>query len=311
METWGIDVSHYQGTVDWASVRGAGATFAFIKASEGATVADPQFANNWSSIAVAGLLRGAYHFGHPGTDPETQAVHFRSVVGALGPDDLPPVLDIETSDGHPASAVVAWVLAFLDKADTLFGRTLMIYTGGFWRFGLGDPVVSTLSQRALWVASYRPDAPLMPAGWQAWTFWQYTNGQLGAPGAVPGIAGLCDRNRYQGTVDQLQAFARAASAAGSAGNAPSVAATAGTSDTPMTCTWPGCHLVFPALSPLPSESVRTWQTRMNQLGFPVAPDGVYGSDCKAACTALQRERGLSPDGIVGPETWRATFAPNA
>jgi lysozyme len=98
MKIWGIDVSHYQGVVAWQSVRAAGAAFAFAKASEGTTATDPLFADNWRGIAQAGLARGAYHFAHPGFDPETQAVHFHATVGDLRPGDLPPVLDIETTE---------------------------------------------------------------------------------------------------------------------------------------------------------------------------------------------------------------------
>ena len=76
----GIDVSHYQGKVDWFAVHASGAAFAFAKATEGLSVVDPLFASNWAGMRQSHLYRGAYHFGHPGTDPEAQAAHFHSVV---------------------------------------------------------------------------------------------------------------------------------------------------------------------------------------------------------------------------------------
>src|SRR5437868_13951686 len=72
----GIDVSHYQGTVTWADVRASGRRFAFCKATEGLTYTDPTFTTNWAGMRAAGLLRGAYHFGHPGDDAVSQADRF-------------------------------------------------------------------------------------------------------------------------------------------------------------------------------------------------------------------------------------------
>src|SRR6059058_3562356 len=72
----GIDVSHYQGTVSWPGVRSAGMCFAFCKATEGTTYTDPTFATNWPQMKSAGLFRGAYHYGHPGTDAVAQANYF-------------------------------------------------------------------------------------------------------------------------------------------------------------------------------------------------------------------------------------------
>jgi lysozyme len=94
----GIDVSHYQGVVDWQQVAQNGMAFAFAKATEGITYVDPQLAANWDGIRVAGLVRGAYHFFEPNDDAAQQAQHFLSTV-QLQPGDLPPVLDVETTGG--------------------------------------------------------------------------------------------------------------------------------------------------------------------------------------------------------------------
>src|SRR5689334_1580650 len=90
-EVQGIDVSHYQGVIDWNQVAEAGTAFVFIKATEGTSYVDPQFQDNWSGAKAAGLLRGAYHFFQPGEDPQQQAEYFLSVVQTV-PGDLPPVL---------------------------------------------------------------------------------------------------------------------------------------------------------------------------------------------------------------------------
>ena len=105
----GLDVSHYQGTVDWASVLRQGYRFAFIKATEGTTWTDPEFSANWAGAKGAGLLRGAYHYYEPGDDPGQQADFFLNTVWPhggqplLAPGDLPPVLDIETTGSQSAA----------------------------------------------------------------------------------------------------------------------------------------------------------------------------------------------------------------
>src|SRR3982751_3375048 len=73
----GIDVSHWQGTINWASVAAAGKQFAFTKATEGTTYVDPTLATNTSGAKNAGLLTGVYHFAHPDTDTAaSEAQHF-------------------------------------------------------------------------------------------------------------------------------------------------------------------------------------------------------------------------------------------
>ena len=86
----GIDVSSYQGIIDWNQVHGAGYAWAYAKATEGTGYRDPTFPGNWSGMQSAGLSRGAYHFFHPGDDGTTQADYYLGYVGTLGAGDLPP-----------------------------------------------------------------------------------------------------------------------------------------------------------------------------------------------------------------------------
>ena len=146
MPVLGIDVSHYQGEVEWHRVAASDFRFAYMKASEGGTFVDPAFQRNWDGARDAALPRGAYHFAHPGSDADAQAAHFASIVGPPTWGELPPVLDLETTDGLPADAVVRWTLAFVDRAEALFGQRVMIYTGGLWRNQLGNPVVAELQR---------------------------------------------------------------------------------------------------------------------------------------------------------------------
>src|SRR3954463_7778594 len=94
----GIDVSHFQGRVDWSAVEGDGVGFAFVKATEGSTFVDPAFRRNWSALGETRILRGAYHRFRTGRHARAQPEHFLAVFRISGAD-LPPVLDVEATDG--------------------------------------------------------------------------------------------------------------------------------------------------------------------------------------------------------------------
>lgn len=196
----GIDVSHFQGTVNWSAVRSAGTGFAFAKATEGITYQDPQFANNWFGMQAAGVLRGAYHFYEGNDDPVAQANNFIKTVGALAASDLPPVIDIEAFGGAASSAaLIAGVQTWLNTVEQALGRTPMIYTGtSFW----DEYMNSQFSKYPLWVAEYGVSQPRLPIGWTTWTFWQ--NSQSGT---VTGVNGAVDTDVFAGSLADLQAFA--------------------------------------------------------------------------------------------------------
>lgn len=297
MTLLGIDVSHYQGKVDWFTVAGSGVKFAFAKATEGNQRVDPTFATNWAQMREAGLVRGAYHFGRPGRDPETQAAHFASTVGPLGFLDLPPVLDLEEDDGHSPADVSRWAHAFLRKAEALFGCKPIIYTGSFWREKLDPLGDSSFGQYPLWLAGYVKN-PTVPKTWNKWTFWQYTDGQHNEPVPIPGVR-PCDQDRFFGSEAELLALCSRGGI-----QQPSEPVAAGAGDVPA---WPGTHFVWPRVPAVTGPAVKQWQERMLALGFSLATDGAYGPQSKAACIAFQRNRGLSADGIVGPRTWQLAF----
>lgn len=192
----GIDVSHWQGTVDWQRVAGHGISFAFIKATEGGDYTDPAFAANWAGAAPAGVARGAYHFYRPQTDAAAQAEHFLRTV-QLRAGDLPPVLDVEVTDGRSASAIAAGVRTWLETVERATGRRPIVYTrASFWSAQMGD-----FGAYPLWVAHYSAASPNIPAGWSGWTFWQHSDA-----GRVAGISGDVDLNWFAGGGDDLQAF---------------------------------------------------------------------------------------------------------
>ena len=196
----GIDVSHFQGHVDWQAVKAAGCVFAFAKATEGAGEVDPQFAANWAGMKAAGILRGAYHFYRAEQSATAQAAHFLSTV-QFETGDLPPVLDIEVNDGVVGQPLVGGVQAWLDAVEPVAGVTPVIYTNTpFWNAHFNDQ----FGQYPLWVAHYTsaPAPSPLPVGWTIWTFWQYSQ-SLG----IAGVGGPADHDYFNGPLSQLQALA--------------------------------------------------------------------------------------------------------
>jgi GH25 family lysozyme M1 (1,4-beta-N-acetylmuramidase) len=201
----GIDVSHWQGTINWTKVDQAGVSFAFMKATESTTYTDTAFAANWSAAKAAGIYRGAYHFAQPGkSSGAAQAQYYVSKVGAAAfktAGVLPPVLDLEVAGGLSAASLRSWVSSWLQTTESLTGRVPILYfSPSFWTDHMGNSTAYT--RYPLWIAHYTTaSAPRVPGGWPKWTFWQYTSS-----GSVSGIAGNVDKNRFNGTTAELAAL---------------------------------------------------------------------------------------------------------
>jgi len=196
----GVDLSHYQQAVKWDQLVKSGVSFAFIKASEGAGLLDASFVKYWEQAKDAGLLRGAYHFFRPRADPQEQAKLFLDQLE--DPGELPPVLDVEVTDGVSGPVIVSKVSAWLDAVAGKLRRPLIYTAPAFWSV-LSD--VSSITAKAdLWVAHWGAAAPAPVKGWRDWSFWQYTN-----KSHLSGIAtaGNMDGNRFRASVRELRAYA--------------------------------------------------------------------------------------------------------
>ena len=196
----GIDVSYYDGTIDWNAVKASGVVYAFIRVSDGTGFHDPQFATYWAASRAAGVLHGAYQYFEPSQDPTAQADLLLTTMGTKQPDDLPPVIDVETTGGLSSSGVAAAVQTWVTHVTQAIGRPPIIYTGGpFWESSVGDANMST---SPLWHAQYTSAAcPNIASAWSDWAFWQYTD-----TGSVGGISGQVDVNRYNGDMASLTTF---------------------------------------------------------------------------------------------------------
>ncbi len=200
----GIDVSQWQGTIDWTAVPRSGVRFAIVRIGDGYGH-DSHFAANWEGARANGLIRGAYQFFEPGDDPIRQADIVVAAVGRLGPGDLPVTCDVEApSPGVSPAAYAASIHRWADRVTAGTGRPPIIYTGRYY----WDPYVasSDFVGLPLWHAQYTSAAcPNIDDRWSDWAFWQYTS-----TGSISGISGNVDRNRFNGTFAELQALASVA-----------------------------------------------------------------------------------------------------
>lgn len=205
----GIDVSKWQGTIDWAQVKADGIDFAIARTSHGFNDRDATFTRNWVGMKANGIVRGVYHYLLPQQDAVAQAdlmVDMINAAGGLEPTDLSPVLDLEDRGGLTAAQVMAKADAFLARVRARTGRYPMIYCSpGFW-----NPLAAAPhSDNPLWVAHWGVAAPTIPSGWRAWTFWQTS-----ATGRVAGINANVDTDFFNGSVADLKVYAGRAAPAG-------------------------------------------------------------------------------------------------
>ncbi len=197
----GIDVSHWQGTIDWDAVAGDGVRFAFIRVSHGLGTYDDQYDRNWPEARRVGIIRGTYQYFAPADDPIAQADLLLEHLGQLEPDDLPPVIDVEETGGLSGTEIAARVKAWLDHVEAAIGRRPIIYTGYyFWRDNVGDP--PGFSDYPLWIPNYSETCPLIPDSWPRWRFFQTSS-----MGSFAGISGNVDTDLWNGSIDDLIAFA--------------------------------------------------------------------------------------------------------
>lgn len=201
----GIDVSTYQGFINWQQVRQSGKQFAICKATEGTAYHDGYFQRNWDRSKARGLLRGAYHFFRSNASGEYQAQHFIATVNAFGgfhPGDF-AALDLETLDGQAPNVIIGKAEKFVEKVLKLTPAGVFLYTyPDFWLNQLGNPKSAILGKCPLWLADYGPSVPHIPNWKSGLSIWQYSQ-----TGHVPGINGACDLNRFYGDIHAFHTLA--------------------------------------------------------------------------------------------------------
>ncbi len=209
----GIDVSHYQGSINWVSVAGSGITFAWAKATEGATSGgdDATFTANAANAKAAGIPIGAYHFAHSELNtPASEAAHFWAVAGPNIKGDgksLMPMLDIEASSvsGHVgASSVSDWCNQWCNAvSNSAYAVGLIIKPVIYVSACNASAFDNSIAQWIPWIADYNGQDPQTGTPWSVcsgnnrwgtWDVWQYTSS-----GSIPGISGNVDHDVFNGT----------------------------------------------------------------------------------------------------------------
>lgn len=207
----GIDVSHFQGNVDWGTVA-KNNQYAYIKATEGTGYKDANFGGYYDGAYGAGMIRGAYHFGLPDrSGGAAQAQFFVNNGGGWSADGktLPPMLDMEYNPygdrcyGKDGGAMTAWITDFSNEVHRLTNRYPTIYTTRDWWASCTGDNGSLGATNPLFLACYCASAGTMPKGWGTYTFWQYTS-----KGSTPGVPGPVDQDVFNGAADRLQALAK-------------------------------------------------------------------------------------------------------
>jgi GH25 family lysozyme M1 (1,4-beta-N-acetylmuramidase) len=292
---FGVDVSSYQhpnGTgINWSSVKAGGATFAFVKMSEGASYTNPYATGDLQGARAVGLRASAYHFARPRLPLSTataDAQRFAAQVGnTKAAGALPPVLDIEANGGLSAANVTAWTRTFLSALESATGRTPMIYSGGwFWRGYMGNP--AGFARYPVWISDYNPSAtgPSLFGDFSYSTFWQYTDAAR-----VSGISGGVDGNWFHGSRSQLDVLAYVGPQAPAVTTPPSatLSITAANSVRPGASLWiSGKLLDARTKAPLAGKTFSLWRKTVGQTAFTKVITGKTLSDGTAFYSTTQR-----------------------
>lgn len=217
MSVNGMDISHYQGSVDWAKVKTdpKAYVFTFFKATESTTYYDITCVNNTKGAESIGEIISYYHFWRSLTTGKNQATFFLSKLPKM--PKMPLVIDVEDSTNVPplpsqdlANACLDNIRSLAEELTRVQGRKPIIYTGAwFWnrianKYSPKEPDGSYWwSKYDLWVATYG-STPTIPYGWDKWVFWQYTN-----KGVVSGINASVDLDYFNGDAISFQNYVNA------------------------------------------------------------------------------------------------------
>ena len=195
-KSFGIDVSRWQGNIDWSQVslihNKFPIDFVFIKATDGNNWTDPMFERNWAGAGHRKILRGPYHYFKTNQDGASQAKRFIRTV-CLQPGDLPPVLDIEE---HPNGMTMAQLKVELKEwlhiVEAHYGIKPIVYSGDTF---FNHFLIQEFSHYTLWIANYNAWVIEPKAHWHIW--------QFSDKGRVNGIQGDVDLNIFSGKIADL------------------------------------------------------------------------------------------------------------
>lgn len=185
----GIDVSSWQGNIDFSAVKNSGIDFVYIKSSEGTRYIDPYFEQNYQNAKANGLKVGFYHYvtARNTEQAREQANFFARVISNKSPD-CRLAMDFESFGNLTVNEINQISMVFLETLESVTGSEVVIYSNAYdARTVFGNE----LTKYPLWVANYGVTRPGANGKWETWVGWQYTS-----TGNVPGISGYVDRNQF-------------------------------------------------------------------------------------------------------------------
>jgi GH25 family lysozyme M1 (1,4-beta-N-acetylmuramidase) len=316
----GLDVSNWNGTINWTKVAHAGYRFAFGKATEGTGYNDKTYTTNRNGSEGAGLVFGAYHFARPAgatlagatASAIRQANHFLAVAGPQ-PGELPPVLDLEVTGNLSKPRLLVWTLAWVDQIYARTGVEPFVYTSPlFWKGSLGDSTAAAEAGTRLWIAHWtsksKPNVPAQNWNGKGWKFWQWTDCV-----AVPGLKHCGDGDRMNGTNPAAVAIAPYPAGPPLLSTPPTVvgapeagellAAVPGTWEggKPLTFTyqWKSCDAAGATCAPISGATAESYRPVSTDVGHALkvvvtATSAVGGATSITAPTATVAPAGTSP-----------------
>jgi lysozyme len=192
-KNFGIDISHYQGVIDWEEMSGSkhDINYIFVRATMGKDGKDLKFYSNWQSSKEHNYLRGAYHYYRPNENSTKQFHNFSNLV-KLEHGDFAPVLDIEEMSVYGKENLIAGIRNWLKLAEEHYGITPIVYTGAdFYQQHLKDRI----DEYPLWIAAYSNSSKLQGIDWK---FHQFSDKIR-----VKGIRAYVDGNSFNGELTEL------------------------------------------------------------------------------------------------------------
>lgn len=196
----GVDVSQAQTPLDWAKVKAAGYSFAFVRATQGKADSlpvgvDKAFKQHIDAALSAGMNTGVYHAFLGAVDGKSQAqFYFEHIAPYLDRLSFAPAIDVEVSNGRSKQLVADRLHDMCVLLEALVGRKVLIYTNfNFWNTSVGDQWDAFFAQRELWVANYtQASKPLLPRCWSDYRLWQWSS-----TGRASGYSKNIDLNRLK------------------------------------------------------------------------------------------------------------------
>ena len=190
----GIDVSNWQGRINFSEVKNSGVEIVYIEATEGNFFTNPYLQESYDGAYNNGLLIGFYHFFNPSVSASEQARYFTNAISGMT-SDCRLVLDLEESGGYAAIEVSIIANEFLEAVEANSGLKVALYTYSSFINNNIAPGYG-LENYPLWIAEYGGRYPESNSIWgSSYAGWQYSD-----TGYVPGVNGNCDLDTFNSEI---------------------------------------------------------------------------------------------------------------